>query len=220
MIDQGNLRTRKVCLLWKVKRPVSMRSMKKVFTKKLCSSDRSGQPDITLSVIEARILSETPVLSKLTMDQGNLMRETAQVHTQWKSNLFLTNIVKLRHSTRTTSSIVQSTRRTSTSTFQDYHILPWSNNNVPAFENWFTNLRSTTESSILSLQSRIKANDSWSWEHRICELLGTKPEAQCKVCLSYLDVGIVYCTCGHFLRDGTEENRNSSNTQDGSPLDS
>ena len=29
----------------------------------------------------------------------------------------------------------------------------------------------------------------------------------CKVCLSYWDVGIVYCTCGHFLRNGTEENK-------------
>ena len=34
-----------------------------------------------------------------------------------------------------------------------------------------------------------------------------EPKAQCKVCLSYWDVGIVYCTCGHFLRNGTEENR-------------
>ena len=40
------------------------------------------------------------------------------------------------------------------------------------------------------------------WEHRIVE-----SKAQCKVCLSYWDVGIVYCTCGHFLRNGTEENK-------------
>ena len=39
----------------------------------LGSSDRSEKPDN---------LSQTPVLSKLTMDQGNLMSETAQVHTQ------------------------------------------------------------------------------------------------------------------------------------------
>ena len=49
---------------------------------KLCASDGSGQPEITLSVIEARNLSETPVLSKLAMDQVNLMSATAQVHTQ------------------------------------------------------------------------------------------------------------------------------------------
>ena len=41
----------------------------------------------------------------------------------------------------------------------------------------------------------------------LCELLDVGTKAQCKVCLSYWDVGIVYCTCGHFLRDGTEENK-------------
>ena len=41
----------------------------------------------------------------------------------------------------------------------------------------------------------------------LCELLDVEPKAQCKVCLSYWDVGIVCCTCGHFLRNGTEENK-------------
>ena len=41
----------------------------------------------------------------------------------------------------------------------------------------------------------------------LCELLDVEPEAQCKVCLSYWDAGIVYCTCGHFLRDDTKENK-------------
>ena len=41
----------------------------------------------------------------------------------------------------------------------------------------------------------------------LCELLDVEPKAQCKVCLSYSDVGIVYCTCGHFLRDDTKENK-------------
>ena len=35
----------------------------------------------------------------------------------------------------------------------------------------------------------------------LCELLDVEPKAQCKVCLSYWDVG------GHFLRGGTEENK-------------
>ena len=34
-----------------------------------------------------------------------------------------------------------------------------------------------------------------------------EPKAQCKVCLSYWDVGIVYCTCGQFLRNENEENK-------------
>ena len=41
----------------------------------------------------------------------------------------------------------------------------------------------------------------------LCELLDMEPKTQCKVCLSYWDIGIVYCTCGHFLRKGTEENQ-------------
>ena len=41
----------------------------------------------------------------------------------------------------------------------------------------------------------------------LCELLETEPKTQCKVCLSYWDIGIVYCTCGLFLREGREENQ-------------
>ena len=81
--------------------------------------------------------------NQFVIDQGNLMSETAQVHTQWKNNMLLKNIMKLRHSTRTTSSTVQSTRRTSTSTFQDYHILQWNNCMAPAFEIWFRKSRTT-----------------------------------------------------------------------------
>ena len=43
------------------------------FHEELCSSDRSRKPDS---------LSEKTVLSKLTMEEGNLMSVRAQVHTQ------------------------------------------------------------------------------------------------------------------------------------------
>ena len=33
----------------------------------------------------------------------------------------------------------------------------------------------------------------------LCELLETEPKKQCKVCLSYWNIGIPYCTCGQFL---------------------
>ena len=39
------------------------------------------------------------------------------------------------------------------------------------------------------------------------ELLETDPKTQCTACLSYWNVGIVYCTCGHFLQKETEVNR-------------
>ena len=41
----------------------------------------------------------------------------------------------------------------------------------------------------------------------LCELLHVEPKAQCKACLACGDVGVVYCTCGHFFRDDTTENR-------------
>ena len=41
----------------------------------------------------------------------------------------------------------------------------------------------------------------------LCELLDVEPKVQRKVCLAHWDAGIVYCTCGHFLRDDTTENK-------------
>ena len=41
----------------------------------------------------------------------------------------------------------------------------------------------------------------------LCELLETEPKTQCKVCLSYWNIRIVYCTCGHFLRKGRGANQ-------------
>ena len=41
----------------------------------------------------------------------------------------------------------------------------------------------------------------------LCELLETEPKTQCTVCLSYWNIGILYCTCGHFLRKGREANQ-------------
>ena len=52
----------------------------------------------------------------------------------------------------------------------------------------------------------------------LCELLETEPKTQRKVCLSYWDIGIVYCTCGHFLRKGREENQKFMQVHDGPPF--
>ena len=41
----------------------------------------------------------------------------------------------------------------------------------------------------------------------LCELLETETKTQCTVCLSYWNIGIVYCTCGHFLRKGRGANQ-------------
>ena len=197
-----------MCLLLKVKRPVPTRSMKKVCTKNLV---------LQIDRRNLIICPKTPVLSKLTMEQGNLLSETAQVHTQWKNNLLLKKIVTLRYSTRTASSTLQSTRRTLTSTFQDYHILQWNNDMASTFTTWFRRSRTTLIDmhfkvifkNIVHSTPSAKNHKTWlkQLETSNSELLDVEPKAQCKVCLSYWNVSIVYCTCGHFLRDGTEENK-------------
>ena len=55
----------------------------KGFHGELCSSDRSGQLDITPSVIKAHNLSENIRLNKFTIDQGNLMSVTVQAARTW-----------------------------------------------------------------------------------------------------------------------------------------
>ena len=44
----------------------------------------------------------------------------------------------------------------------------------------------------------------------LCELLETEPKTQCKVCLSFWNIGILYCTCGHFLHIERGANQHSS----------
>ena len=41
----------------------------------------------------------------------------------------------------------------------------------------------------------------------LCELLETEPKTQCTVCLSYWSIGILYCTCGHFLHKERGDNQ-------------
>ena len=41
----------------------------------------------------------------------------------------------------------------------------------------------------------------------LCDIVDVEPKSQCKACLTYWDAGIVYCTCGHFSRDDTTENK-------------
>ena len=84
----GNLITRTTCLLLKVKRPVPIRSMKKVFTENSVLQIDQGNLIICLKTSE---------LSKLTIDQGNL------INTQSNDKMLLKYIVRLRCSTRTMS---------------------------------------------------------------------------------------------------------------------
>ena len=209
VIDRGNLIAQKMCLLLKVKRPVPTRSMKKVCTKNLVlPTDRRNLINCL----------KTLVLSKLTMEQGNLLSETAQsAHTVKEQfapeenrdiALFNTdnefnraineenidiNIPGLPH-----SAVKQSHGVNVQNLIQKIENHP----HRQALQSYLQQRRKFNPFSKES-QDMIKA----AGNIELCELLDVEPKAQCKVCLSYWDVGIVYCTCGHFLRDGTDENK-------------
>ena len=205
VIDQGNLITNTKCLLIKAKHPG--------LSRELCSSDGSGQPDITPSVIRAQThLSGEIELSKLTIDQGNLinmkiaLRAAPEVHreiTTLNTDNELTRerieedmdfkIPGLPHSTvkqlqsASVGELIQKTE------------------NHPNRHALQRDLQQSQSFNSFSQESKQMIHEVGNIE--LSELLDTEPKTQRKVCLSCWDVGIVYCTCGHFLRKGTEENK-------------
>ena len=41
----------------------------------------------------------------------------------------------------------------------------------------------------------------------LCEIINVDPKSQCRACLTHWSAGIVYCTCGHLMKDDTTENK-------------
>ena len=41
----------------------------------------------------------------------------------------------------------------------------------------------------------------------LCEIVEGEPKSQCRACLTHWSAGIVYCTCGHLMKDDTTENK-------------
>ena len=41
----------------------------------------------------------------------------------------------------------------------------------------------------------------------LCEIIDVEPKSQCRACLKHWSAGIVYCTCGHLMKDDTTENK-------------
>ena len=80
---------------------------------------------------------------------------------------------------------------------------------VAVFENWWRTLR-PPRSACIQQELRPTSLNKFSPESKqmiedmgnieLCEVLETEPKTQCKACSSYWDIGIFYCTCGHFLR--------------------
>ena len=145
-------------------------------------------------------------LSKLTIDQGNLINTTLQYKTTLKY------IVRSRRSTLTIELIRERIEED-----MDFKIpgLPHSTvkqlqsasvreliqkiENHPNRHALQRDLQQSHQSvNPFSQESKQMIHEVGNIE--LCELLDTEPKMQCKVCLSYWDIGIVYCTCGHFLQ--------------------
>ena len=58
-------------------------------------------------------------------------------------------------------------------------------------------LRQNQSFNLFSPESKKTIRDVGNIE--LCELLETEHTTQCTVCLSYWNIGLLYCTCGHFL---------------------
>ena len=66
-------------------------------------------------------------------------------------------------------------------------------------------LRQNQSYNPLSPESKQMIRDVGNIE--LFDLLETEPKTKCKACLSFWNIGIVYCTCGHFLHKETKVNR-------------
>ena len=188
----------------------------KSFHEELCSSDRSGQPDVTHNVID--------IQTRLSEEDKNVRVE--QTHDRSgqpdKHNIAVPDAPEVHHEIEMLNIDNELTReRIEEDT--DFKIpgLPLSIvkqlqsanvreliqkiENHPNRHALQRDLQQRQSFNPFSQESKEMIHEVGNIE--LCELLDTEPKTQCKVCLSYWDIGIVYCTCGHFLGKGTQENK-------------
>ena len=186
------------------------------FNEELCSSDRSGQPDITQDVISVQACSS----------EDNKSLNVEQTHDRSgqldKHNVAVPDDPEVYHEIKTLNTDNEAIRQRIEENM-DFKIpgLPHSIvkrahsasvreliqkiENHPNRHALQRDLRQSHSFNPFSPESKQMIHEVGNIE--LCELLDTEPKAQCTVCLSYWDIGIVYCSCGHFLRNGTEENK-------------
>ena len=190
----------------------------KGFHEKLCVSDGSGKPQITLSVIQDRNLSENTRVEQ-THDGSGQPDEcnSSRAHTVKKQHapdehreIALFNTDNEFNRAINEEDIDFNIPGVPHSTVKQSHGVNVQNliqkiENHPHRHALQSDLQQRRQFNPFSKESQDMIKAAGNIE--LCELLDVEPKAQCKVCLSYWDAGIVYCTCGHFLRNGTEENK-------------
>ena len=185
----------------------------KSFHEELCSSDRSGQPDITPSVIRALNNLSEEIRVEQTHDRSGqpdkhkIERQDApEVHRE---------ITMLNTDSELTRERIEEDMDFKIPGLPHSIVKQMQSANVRELIQKIENhphrhalQRALQQSQLFnpfSQESKQMIHEVGNIE--LCELLETEPKAQCKVCLSHWDIGSVYCTCGHFLRKGTEENK-------------
>ena len=195
--------------------------MKKVFTENSVIQIYQGNLIVCL---------KTSVLSVFTMEQGNLLSKTAQVLTvkeqfapEENRDIALFNTDNEFNRAINEEDIDFSIPGLPHSAVKQSHCvnvreLIQKIENHPHRHALQSDLQQRQQFNPFSKESKDMIREVGNIE--LCELLDVEPKEQCKICLSYWDVGIVYCTCGHFLRDGTEENKKFVKLHSRSFLDS
>ena len=192
------------------------------FNEEICSSDRSGQPGITQDVISVQACSSEDSKS-LNVEQthdrsGQLGKDTVAVQDD----------VEVFHEAETLN-IDDETIRERIEADMDFKIpgLPHSIvkhaqsasvreliqkiENHPHRHALQRDLRQNQSFNPFSPESKQMIHEVGNIE--LCELLDMEPKTQCKICLTYWDIGIVYCTYGDSCVKEEKKIRNSSSTR-------
>ena len=179
----------------------------------LCSSDRSGQPDITPSVIKAQTNLSEEIRVEQTHDRSGqpdkheiALRAAPAVHRETMTlntdNELTRERIEEDMDFKITGLPLSTVKHAQSASVRE---LIQKIENHPNRHALQRNLQQSQSFNPFSQESKQMIHEVGNIE--LCEFLDMEPKTQCKVCLSQWNVGMVYCTCGHFLRKGTEENK-------------
>ena len=188
----------------------------KSFHEELCSSDRSRQPDITQDVISVQTCPSEEnknVRVEQTHDRSGqpdkhsvAVQEDPEVYHEIKT-LNIDNEAIRERIEEDMDFKIPGLPHSTVKQFQSASVreLIQKIENHPNRHALQRDLQQNQSFNPFSQESKQMIHEVGNIE--LCEFLDTEAKTQCKVCSSYWDIGIVYCTCGHFLRKGREENQ-------------
>ena len=177
----------------------------KSFHGELCSSDRSGQLDITQNVISVQTCPSEEnknVEVEHTHDRSGqpdkhnvAVQDDPEVHHEIKMLKIDNELIRERIEEDMDFKIPGLPRST-VKQLQSANVreLIQKIENHPNRHALQRDLQQSQSFNPFSQESKQMIHEVGNIE--LCELLKTEPKTQCKVCLSYWNSGIVYCTCG------------------------